>query len=223
MKSMRIKSYLAIITAVFMSSACIKWFPGRVSEGVGRLSIRNVAIITKLINADEACGFAAPAVYDHPALEGNTTESGRAIWSVDQCELEFSDYVMPADCNGVVTTVSGKITVSARRELVGRLTGDVELPVIPQDETVIDEHRMSPRLAIQRLESVADRTVSSDVRLHKADAAVLFDNQEVFADFEQLSEIVSAVLPVSSAGLHVDTTQNPVVQPDKHITELRHI
>ncbi|MDP7038111.1 MAG: hypothetical protein QGI45_03060 [Myxococcota bacterium] len=116
-----------------MSSACIKWFPGRVSEGVGRLSVRNVAIITKLINADEVCGFAAPAVYDHPALEGNTTESGRAIWSVNQCELNFDEYALPADCNGVVTTVSGKITVSARRELEGRLTGDVELPVIPHD------------------------------------------------------------------------------------------
>ena len=133
----RISRSLLALCLLISLSGCLKWFSGRVSEGVARLSIRNVAILTKLVNEDANCGFASDSVINNPVTQGQIGTVGEAVWQVEDCLLEFSDYTTEPDCSGVTQTINGKAKVSARRVIQGRLTGDPAEAAIPTDSEAL--------------------------------------------------------------------------------------
>src|SRR5262245_21569476 len=109
---------------------CAECAPGRVSEGVARLTIRNTAEIATLINDDTNCGFESSAVKNAAMISGSGA-NGSVTWSVDQCTIDLSEPKTETDCNGTTQTTSGRVTVTAKRTIAGTLTGDVDNPVVP--------------------------------------------------------------------------------------------
>src|SRR5262245_1592558 len=90
-------------------TSCAECVPGRVSDGVSRLTMRNFGAIADALNRDTRCGFGNPALEAH--VVGSPGMPGEATWSVDQCELDFSAAPLPiTDCNDTLLTLSGKVT-----------------------------------------------------------------------------------------------------------------
>ena len=99
---------------------------------MARLTVRNVGSIVQILNDNTACGFESPDVKFDFTTEGEVGQQGTATWTVENCELDFSETpFVTSDCNGVQTAVSGRVVVSAKRILHGTLTGDTNQPVVP--------------------------------------------------------------------------------------------
>jgi hypothetical protein len=49
-------------------AGCARLAPGRVAEGVAQLTVRDLGGLLIALNDDAACGFASPAVDDHPVV-----------------------------------------------------------------------------------------------------------------------------------------------------------
>ncbi|MBN2361123.1 MAG: hypothetical protein JXR83_16830 [Deltaproteobacteria bacterium] len=106
--------------------------PDRVAMGVAQLTVRDVGAVLTILNNDQSCGFASPAVLDHPTFTGEQGSLGAATWTVSDCAIDLGgEHEIATDCLGVATLASGKITVSATRTVSGVLTGKTDSPVIP--------------------------------------------------------------------------------------------
>jgi hypothetical protein len=113
-------------------AGCERCAPGQVGDGVARLSVRNVGAIADLVNDDDACGFASPAVRSQFTTEGATGAMGSATWIVEGCVLNpTGEGSSTQDCSGTIATIDGRAKVSARRTIIGTLTGNADQPVIP--------------------------------------------------------------------------------------------
>jgi hypothetical protein len=115
-------------------SGCVeKLVPGKVANAVGRLTVRNAAIISKLVEVDTTCGFSSPAVIRAAIAQGQTGTTGAVVWKVEKCKIDFpAATLISTDCSGVESTVKGSITVSATKRIRGTLTGNSNKPVIPE-------------------------------------------------------------------------------------------
>jgi hypothetical protein len=103
----------------------------KVAQGVARLTVRNLGAIVEAINEDARCGFASDTVKNNPAPSGPPGGEGHAIWTVTDCTLDFDAApFVSEDCNGAVTSATGRVTVSATRKVEGLLTGG-EDPIVP--------------------------------------------------------------------------------------------
>lgn len=123
---------LMILAVLMTQVACLEWFSGKIGTGVARLSVRNVGGMLLAVNADEACGFASDAVNDGPVADGPVGGSGTLTYTVSECTIEFVDWKsLNTDCNDVETSARGKLIISARKIVDGRITGNPEKPVIP--------------------------------------------------------------------------------------------
>lgn len=113
--------------------SCAQCAPGKVGTGVARLTIRNFGAIAELVSADTACGFEAAHVKEAVLLSGAPGTEGTATYAVDECTIDIpaSNARQTEDCNGVVYTIHGKVTVTARKQVGGLLTGDATTPVVP--------------------------------------------------------------------------------------------
>ncbi|MCB9679286.1 MAG: hypothetical protein H6737_29550 [Alphaproteobacteria bacterium] len=120
--------------ALPLSASCARMAPERVAEGVARLTVRAVGGVLAAANADADCGFASPGVGGVPSISGTAGETGTVTWTVEACTIDLGPepVELSTDCNGVTTWASGRVTVSARKQVTGRLTGDPETPVIPE-------------------------------------------------------------------------------------------
>lgn len=134
------KSY-AVVLLTLSLVACEKCAPGRVGQGLSRLTIRNVGAIANAINDDTRCGFESDAVKDAWVASAEAGLSGTVTWSVEGCELDFgADPKESTDCNDVTAVTSGKIKVTATRTIEGYITGDRNTPVIPAGPTAVTIH-----------------------------------------------------------------------------------
>ncbi len=124
---------LLVLLLALTSSACLeKCAPGRVGSGVARLTVRNVGTILDLINSDDRCGFESAGVKAGFTASGEPGKLGSVTWTVQACEIDLSAAPkVVSDCNDSATSIRGRIVVSARRTVAGKLTGDLEEPVIP--------------------------------------------------------------------------------------------
>lgn len=106
------------------------------AQGAARLTVRSLGTVAKLVEDDARCGFSSPEVLEAVRItEGQVGYSGRAEFSVAGCTLELPEpTVVGTSCTGTETVVSGKVTVTAKKVLKGRLTGDLEEPVVPLDD-----------------------------------------------------------------------------------------
>ncbi|MDP2341971.1 MAG: hypothetical protein Q8O67_13520 [Deltaproteobacteria bacterium] len=132
------RAILLVSIGLFGSAGCQleKLFPEDVAAGAARLTIRNAALLAKLVDDDIKCGFGSEAVLASPVIEGETGGVGVVTWTVSDCVLQFGDdsgspKVANSDCTGTDRIVGGKVTINARRIVTGVLTGDAATPVIP--------------------------------------------------------------------------------------------
>ncbi len=134
-RMLRVKSFgrtALLVVLIASAAACVKWFPGKVGTGVARLSVRNIGAVVSLISNDTTCGFASEAVLAAPIVEGPVGGTGKVTWIVKGCTLDLGKGTeVSRDCQGNITTAAGKITVSAEKTVVGRITGSQETPVVP--------------------------------------------------------------------------------------------
>lgn len=109
-----------------------KFFARDVGHGAARLTVRNAAILGKLIDDDTRCGFTSPQVLSGYVVDGDVGTVGTVTWTVSDCELSFgAPKRTSTDCNDVDRVVGGRMTVSAQRTVRGLITGDATTPVIP--------------------------------------------------------------------------------------------
>lgn len=108
--------------------------PQQVAEGVAALSVRQAGAVLLAVENDTQCGFSSPDVLAAPEVDGPLGDTGSATWSVEDCVIDVGPepLTVSSDCNGVEMQISGRVTISARKTLVGRVTGDANTPVIPE-------------------------------------------------------------------------------------------
>ena len=122
---------LLTLTLLLVGTGCAKCAPERVGPGVARLTIRNVGTMASLVNADQTCGFSSPAVLAAPTVEGQIGGEGSLTFSVQDCVIDASAGIESKNCADVTTTATGKVTITAKRQVRGKLTGNPASPIIP--------------------------------------------------------------------------------------------
>ncbi len=107
----------------------------QVADGAARLSIQMLGTIAGLADADTDCGFSSAAAQGTAVVDGDAGDSGAITTTVTACTLTFPDDTAGADdCTGNHALVSGSVTVTATKTVSGRLTGNADTPVVPDDD-----------------------------------------------------------------------------------------
>lgn len=117
---------------LLVATGCAQCAPDRVGPGVARLTIRNVGAMVSLVSADKTCGFASPSVLAAPTVEGAVGGEGSLTFTVTDCAIDAGGGLeVSKNCEGATTTAKGKVTVTAKRQVKGKLTGNPASPIIP--------------------------------------------------------------------------------------------
>lgn len=129
-----LRKHLYIVAVAMTCVACEECFPGKVAQGVSRLTMRNFGALVQLVNDDAVCGFESQAVKDNYEIIGTSGEQGVVVYRVEQCAIDVAAEApaVTTDCNDVATAVAGRVVVTANRIIEGYLTGDPAEPVIPK-------------------------------------------------------------------------------------------
>ncbi|MEW5851613.1 MAG: hypothetical protein AB2A00_22680 [Myxococcota bacterium] len=151
---------LSAALVVLGSTACGENPVNLVANGVSRLSVMQVAMITSLVNRDESCGFANRDVLASAELSGAPGTYGTATMRVTACDIDLgpAKQIISTDCNGRHSIASGKVTVTGTRIVKGFLTGDPTTPVIPEGAdavTVVIEDAELEHFGVHMLDSKA--------------------------------------------------------------------
>jgi len=121
-----------VFAGLAFMAGCPSCFPGKVGPGAARLTIRNVGAMATMLNADTTCGFGSMAVLTSPAISGNVGGMGTVTYTVTDCTIDSGEgKEVSKGCTDIVTTASGKVTLSATRVIQGQITGNPMNPVIP--------------------------------------------------------------------------------------------
>ncbi len=118
-----------------LTSGCASWFPGKVSRGVARLSVRNVGTILKIIQDDTRCGFSSGL---QPVIDGEIGDAGTATYTVTDCEISFDRELLETDCLGDELEVDGGLRITGTKTVRGWVTGSSETPIVPQGEDAVE-------------------------------------------------------------------------------------
>lgn len=123
------------------------------ADGIGRGTVGLFSSIVALLNDDTNCGFESPGVEATVVITGAAGGMGTATYRTTGCVLDYtSTTTVSTDCDGVSTIARGRVTVTARRTVTGRLTGRADTPVLPVvdtparieiDSAVLDGFRIS--------------------------------------------------------------------------------
>ena len=137
-----LRRWSCLVVAGALASGCSPTSPSDAAAmGVARLLVRNTGAVATLINKDATCGFASPSVLAAAEITGTVGGHGTVTLTATNCTLDLGGgtTVTGPDCNGTTVTAQGKITVSAKREITGTLTGHAASPVVPdsQDATTL--------------------------------------------------------------------------------------
>lgn len=115
--------------------ACEGFLAPVLAQNAARLSIRTLARLATVLDADTKCGFSSEAALDSTQRSAPVGAFGTATQRVDGCVLEFPEgTVVKEDCVGVQTVMSGKVVVNATKAITGRLTGDRLTPAVPVND-----------------------------------------------------------------------------------------
>jgi hypothetical protein len=105
------------------------------AQGIARLTIRNLGAITSFIEEDTGCGFSSEAVLAGVQLGASPGSIGEARFRVESCTVTFPpETVLKRNCRGEPTMISGSVTITATKIMNGRLTGNLEQPVVPVND-----------------------------------------------------------------------------------------
>lgn len=109
---------------------------GAAVDNLGRLSVRGFAQIVARLGEDASCGFANSSVKQNAQVSGPIGGDGSVTFTADRCLLELPpNTLFSSDCTGGQSFAGGKVWVSAKKTVRGRLTGDLAGdPVVPLTE-----------------------------------------------------------------------------------------
>ncbi|MEW5849661.1 MAG: hypothetical protein AB2A00_12655 [Myxococcota bacterium] len=124
---------LGNLAAALILAGCVEKPDGFAANNVARLTVMGVGAMTAAVNNDDNCGFASPEVIARARIEGKPGTRGSVTLLTRQCEIDLGQSRRPLmeDCTGTALWANGKVVISARRTIVGYLTGDPLQPVIP--------------------------------------------------------------------------------------------
>lgn len=110
------------------------------AQGAARLTIRNLGAVNFITEKDTGCGFTSTPVLENiEIIEGSVGEVGAARFRVENCTIDTPpNTVIKTSCTGSETVVSGKFTVTAEKIMRGRITGDLEQPVVPMNDHPVE-------------------------------------------------------------------------------------
>lgn len=115
--------------------ACEGFLAPVLAQNAARLTIRTIARLTSVLEADTTCGFSSDAVLDSATLSAPVGAFGTATLRVDKCTLDLPPgTVVKEDCVGVQTVMGGRVVISATKAITGRLTGDRLTPAVPVND-----------------------------------------------------------------------------------------
>ncbi|MDF1564087.1 MAG: hypothetical protein P1V51_13645 [Deltaproteobacteria bacterium] len=136
-------TWIAGFVCLLFVAACPaeKLAPRKVGSAVGRLSVRNAAVMTSLISGNDECGFKSPGVLNNFTVEGDIGSEGSVTYTVGSCQLNLGTlHELKSDCNGDSTSAGGTVTISGTMTIRGILTGNVETPVVPSSADATSIH-----------------------------------------------------------------------------------
>jgi len=161
-------SRIVLLLILTTQVGCLQWFSDKIGTGVARLTVRNVGAMLLAVNGDDVCGFSSAAVNDNPLVDGQVGGSGTLTYTVADCEIEYSDWEsLSTDCNDVETRARGKLIISARKIVDGRITGNPEKAIIPTSagaaRFVIDDARFENFIAEKTNSEAAMNMISGSI------------------------------------------------------------
>lgn len=118
---------------------CAACVPDKVALGVTRLTMRQAAVISRVLEDDKHCGFSSDAVLRGVLVQGQLGQLGALTYTVTDCKISFPELtVISHDCVGSEASVVGEFTVSATKHIAGTITGDEKKPIIPAGDDAVD-------------------------------------------------------------------------------------
>lgn len=135
--------FLAVITCFLIGhGACVDDSDlDRKTADLTRLLISNSSLLLYGIMSNETCGFKSPEVSEGYVLAGEDGSLGTATYLVQNCAIDFdTESAVLEDCEGQKTTLHGQVTVTATITVMGTITGDRKVPIIPRRKDSIRVH-----------------------------------------------------------------------------------
>ncbi|MEM7677358.1 MAG: hypothetical protein AAF449_15270, partial [Myxococcota bacterium] len=118
-----------------VSYDCQEFLDPILAQNSARISMRLIGRVVSILESDTQCGFSSPEVLEKPQLEGAIGGRGAATFRVNSCVLNFPESTVVATaCDGSTSLATGRLVVSATKRMEGRLTGDLETPVVPMSD-----------------------------------------------------------------------------------------
>lgn len=161
-----VRRWLLIFFAGLGCSCARACAPETVAQGTSRLTVRTFGALVERVNADDRCGFAAESVLAKPEiLADGGVGTGRVVYSVDDCALDFTRAPnVSENCAGVATEIRGRAIVTARRTVRGTLTGDPNNPIIPGGPDAVS---IEIRDAVLEEFSVRSESIDAELIIHQ--------------------------------------------------------
>lgn len=127
-------SLCGLLVGLSLLSSCAieRLAPDAVGAAVGRLSMRNVAILLAAINDNAHCGLGSEQALGNAVVVGEVGRIGTYTVHIENCEIDFPEVTgVTESCQGEVNAVVGKAVVTATQTVEGLITGDPSNPVVP--------------------------------------------------------------------------------------------
>jgi hypothetical protein len=195
---------------------------GILAQNVGRLSVVGFARIVNELDDNAVCGFENMSVKEKAQLDGTIGGQGTATFAVNNCAIEFPpDTVIDTDCLGKQSLAGGRVIVSARKTIRGRLTGDTYGdPAVPLTDTPATVEVTEMRFenftitedgdSIQWLDGAMRGKLTPRIAYDEEDDACSFETD--VARFENLSYESANVVVTGIAGRFETKIDNSNIQ-----------
>ncbi len=126
------------------------------ADGAARLSVKMLAAITRLVEADASCGFSSSSAQASATSSGPVGAAGAISFRVVSCSISVPAPIeLAVDCLGHGTTFVGDVRVTGTKTIAGRLTGNPLRPVVPTTSTPAS-YALSVEMLDARVGSTAD-------------------------------------------------------------------
>jgi hypothetical protein len=193
-------SFQRTYKTTFMVLACVILFggcpierlmPNLVADGVARLTVANISLLMLGIRqqnpSSPECDFFSVKLSSNATVSGGANQKGSITWVFRNCSFDFGtstdlysdELIAPAATQTrkvLVGNLSGKVKLSGQKTVYGYLTGDANLPIIPEGKdalrfkfTRVEPNYLKGQLAAQdKYLSMVDGDLSFDFDIHLA-------------------------------------------------------
>lgn len=135
----RFLTILSILIIMNLLSSCSieRLFPGKVANGLARLTVANLGLMLAGIkqegHLDLDCEILSEKTSTSFLRNGSPGDTGKIVWTFNRCTFNFKNGTIIFDGNNnPLGTLSGIVTVSGKKIISGYLTSNENFPVIPE-------------------------------------------------------------------------------------------